>query len=296
MIRKNLVVLLIISTFTFSIYLLVESTKVADYKQYPSAFQQRGDRLLEERFPKTASDSLFMMEMEQLQFKDEVRNDLESNRINWQGVIASICLIIGSIVAVVGLFIKWADGKRESDIKDLKSLVITHYNTNIEQHNKIYKVLEVVEDITIRKNIYESLRNIARNYMHYQKGSMPEELQILIAAQSERLIEISEQVMNEKFSMEVYELFVVKMDEQMRVACKQVADMFGCDFLILYKQAQKLAADSFKMRLKAIVEDTDFNHKYDRYKRAADMFLDELIQTTIAKYKEFENDNARRTA
>ena len=293
MIRKNLVVLFIIISFSSSIWLLFRSTKVGEYKQYQSTFQQRGDALTEDRFPKNTSDSIFMMQMEQLQFKDEVRNDLESNRVNWEGIIASICLIIGSIVAVVGLFIKWADGKRELDIKDLKSLVITHYNTNIEQHNKIYKVLEVVEDITVRKTIYESLRNIAKNYMHYQKGSIPEELQVLITSQSERLIEISEQVMNEKFSIEVYDMLVVKLDEQMRIAWKQVAELFGCDFLVLYKQSQRIAINSFKMRLKSIVEDTEFNHKYDRYKRAADIFLDELIQMTIAQYKRFKDDNIK---
>lgn len=293
MIRKNLVVLFIIISFSSSIYLLFRSTKTSEYQPYPSSFQQRGDVLTKDRFPKNASDSLFMMQMEQLQFKDEVRNDLESNRVNWEGIIASICLIIGSIVAVVGLFIKWADGKRESDIKDLKTLVITHYNTNIEQHNKIYKVLEVVEDITVRKTIYESLRNIAKNYMHYQKGSIPDELQVLITSQSERLIEISEQVMNENFSIEVYDMLVVKLDEQMRIAWKQVAELFGCEFLVLYKKSQMIAIDSFKTRLKAIVEDTEFNHKYDRYKRAADMFLDELINMTIAQYKHFTNDNTK---
>lgn len=286
--KKFIFAVIIAIAIITAILLLYKSTEIKEYKEYPPTFKQRGDVITTERFPKNASDSLFMMQMEQLQFKDEIRNELKNNDLDWNGIIASLCLLIGSIVAIIGLFFKWMDSKRAIDIIELKSLVSDNHIQNLSQHDKIYKILEVVEDITIRKNIYESIRGIARNYMHYQKGSIPEDLQVLITSQAERLIALSEQVMNEKFSSDVYDVFVVKLDEQIRISWKQVTELFGCDFLIMYKTGQKQAVNSFKMRLKAIVEDTEFNSKYDRYKRASETFLDELIQLTIAKYKEFK--------
>lgn len=286
--KKIIVVAFIITAIVASILLLHRSTTVQEYKEYPPTFQQRGDVLPQDRFPKNSSDSMFLLQMEQLQFKDEIRNELTSNNIDWNGVIASICLLSGAFVGIMGLFFKWINSKRETDIIELKSIVIENHTQNLEQHNKIFKILEVVEDITIRKDIYESIRCIARNYMHYQKGSIPDNLQALITAQAERIIALSEQVMNEKFSLDVYDVIVVKIDEQSRIAWKQVAELFGCDFLVMYKSGQKEAVHSFKMRLKAIVNDTEFNSKYDRYRRASEMFLDELIQITLAKYKEFK--------
>jgi len=226
--------------------------------------------------------------MEQLQFKDETRNELNENKINWTGVIASGCLLIGAFVAILGLFFKWIDLKRSADITELKTLVIDNHDENKTQHCHFFKMLEVIEDITVRKNIAESFRAIARNYMHYQKGSIPDDLQTLITSQAERLIELSEQVMTERFSIDVYDVAVIKIEEQNKIAWSQAIDLFGKDFLPFYKCAQSNAVKGFKEHLYSIVIDTDFNGKYDRYKRASEYFLDELIRLTIAEYNNFK--------
>lgn len=274
---------------SIALTLLYFATRTTPYKEYPATFQQRGDEITTDRFPRNASDSLFLMQIEQLQFKDETRNELNENKINWSGVIVSGCLLIGAFVSILGLFFDWFEKKRANDIFELKTIVIDNHKENKLQHTQIYKILEVVEDITVRKNIAESFRSIARNYMHYQKGSIPEDLQTLITAQAERLIELSEQIMTERFSIDVYDVTVVKIEEQCRMAWHQVIELFGKEFLSYYKNAQANSVTEFKCKLRAIVEDTEFNGKYDRYKRAAEYFLDDLIRMTIAEYKRFKS-------
>lgn len=301
--QRFILIIVIIAAFSGGLYMIYRATNVQPYEQYPATFQQRGDQLTNERFPKNASDTIFMMQMEQLQFKDEIRHELTENKINWNDIIASIGIILAGIVSVIGLFFKWADGKRGVDILQLKQNINANHdeitnklNENEKQHKDIFVKLEVVEDLTVRKEIREAFRAIARNYMHYRKGSIPSDLQIIISAQAERLVDLSDQIMSEHFTIDVYDATLIKLDEQCREAWKQVADLLGCDFLVLYKEAQEIATKTFKRKLKNIVTDSEFNGKYDRYKRAGESFLDELIPLTIEQYTKYKQNEVTAKA
>jgi len=303
--KKTLLLTSLITAIVGALIILYYSTKTIPYVEYSPSFQQRGDVLTEDRVPKDISDSLFMVEVEQLQFKDEVRNELNNNKINWGGVVASGGIIISALLGILGLMFKWIDSKRSMDISEVKlSLSSLHYETkqiidsnhtevlkklddNAEQHSVIFNKLSIVEDLTVRKDIKESFRSISRNYMHYQKGNIPEKLQTLITAQSERLIELSDQIMTENFTDAIFDVAVVKIDQQCEIACRQVKELFDEEFISYYKRAQAKAIKCFKQNLKSIAFDQEFNGKYDRYKRAGEAFLDLLIPLTIAEYKKF---------
>ena len=307
---KNFVGILIICALIIigSIALSVVSTKTEPYKEYSPYFQQRGDKLTDERFPKNASDSLFAVQMEVRQYQDETRNELNENKINWTGVISGGSGILIAFLGILGSLFTYMDKRRSNEIVALTLHVDTqHYETrqviddnhseaikrldiNEEEHRGIHKILEVVEDITVRRAIEESFRGISRNFMYYQKGNIPETLQTLITAQAERLIELSDQIMTEHFTMPDYEFALIKIEEQCKIGCRQVVHIFGEKFLSYYKCAQGKATKEFKYKLLLMANDEKFNGKYGRYKRAGEGYLDTLISLTIEEYKRYTQD------
>lgn len=296
--RRTVLLIVIIMAVIASIWLLHRGTYTAPYKEYSSKFQQRGDKLSDERVLKNVSDSLFAMQMEQLQLKDEIRNELKSNKLNWNDIILSITLLAGAIVGIMGLFFKWQDGKRSDDIFELKQLVVTNHNesvefnkTNMEQHDKIYDKITLIDNIEIRKNITESLTFVAKKHIHYNRAWLPTEIQLLINGQTQRLIEVSEEIMTEQFDIETLSLAEIKIEDRSREAWKQVIELFGCDFLIKYKDGQEKAISEFKKRLSDIAYSNIVNSKYDRYRASAELFLHDLINNTITEYKKFTETN-----
>ena len=296
-----LVIIVVLALIIGSMYLFYKGTQQSQYQKFSDRFVYRGD--IGEYQPKDMNDSILLMQMEVLQFKDEVRNDLTSNRLNWGDIIISIAGIFAALVTVIGLIQKFFDDKRKSDIRELQLAVSTNHvetkgffaqtteslTENTKQHNKIFNSLILVEDITVRRNITDKLRSIARGYLHYQKGILTQPMQTLITSQAERLIELSEQVMNESFSEEVYDMAAMRIDELSRVAREQVCELIGTDFMrSKYKEIQSRAVNNFKHSLYNISNDKVFNSKYERYTRAAETFLDELIRETIKSYNDHQ--------
>ncbi len=284
------------------LYVFHRSTNKPPYKVYPNTFQQRGDVLSEDRFPKTASDTLYLMRMEQLQKYDEITNELENNRIDYNGIIAACSLILGSLIGIGKLLMDMSDRKNLAQMQDIKDTVQTKHeyaftqfdaiikklDDNTKQHEDIYVKLSVVEDITIRKNIAEQIKAIAHNHIHYHCNEIPDSLKLLIISQAERIIAFSNQIMNEKFSPNVLAEALIKIDEQSKLAKKQAIEIVDSNFYKFYNPLKVIAEKGFKERLSAIANDTEFNSKYDRYRRAAEWFADELIRSTITAYKKYK--------
>lgn len=279
-----------------SIYLLYKGTTVTPYKEYSSTFQQRGDAVTTDRFPANRSDSLFLMQMEQLQLKDEIRNEFKSNKLNWNQIITSITLLIGAFVGIIGMFFKWQDGKRTEDIFKLEQIVVNNHSesiefnkVNIDQHEKIYEKLTLVDNIELRKNVTDSLLYVAKKHIHYNRTWLPTEIQLVINGQTQRLIELSQEIMTEHFDMETYSLAETKIEGCNREGWEQVVELFGDEFLKHYKVGQQKAVCEFKRRLSDIAQSNVINSKYDRYRACAELFLHDLINNTIVEYKNFTN-------
>lgn len=295
--KHYIIIVVLIILIGISLGGMYFSTKTKPYKEFSPVFVQRGDALPDERFPKNASDTIYAIKMEVRQFKDEMRAELNNNKINWPGVIGSGGVLITSFLGILGLFFSRVDKRRESGTEELRLTIIANHNEainkldeNTNEHKEIFKMLETVEDITVRKSIEDSFRSISRNYMHYQKGTIPEKLQILITTQGERLIELSEQIMSENFTEAVFDLALLKLDEQCKIGIRQAEELFGKDFIPYYRYAQIISVKEFITRLKKILSDCEFNGKYGRYRRAGEILLDTLIPLTIEQYRKFINE------
>ena len=288
--KRTWITITIIATLgcVISAYFIVDRTP---YREYSDRWAFRGEEknvaILDTIQPINLADSMFAIHQAQDQFKNEVRNELKATRPD----VGAITGLIGAIMALIFGTLKYlqdiSNKKTELIFDGINKKITTQHEENKDQHTKIFEMLEIVKDNTVRKSITDALRKIGMDYMHYQKGIIPDEFRKLIEGQTERLIELTEQIMTESFTQDVLELAEVKIDEQSRKAWTQVEELFGSDFLIRYKCAQHHATKMFKAELADIVSDTVFNHKYERYSRVAQLFLNTLIQNTVKEYINF---------
>lgn len=154
-------------------------------------------------------------------------------------------------------------------------------NDSKMQFTQVFQTLVVLEDSMVRKSVTDGLRAVVRGYMHYNR-SIDDHAKMLIDCQCERVIEFSEEVMAETYKPENWEQTEMKLEIQSRKGRTQVKELFGDEYLEHYKVLQANAVNDFKERLRAIVHDEVVNSKYARYKNAAESFLHDLINETLA--------------
>lgn len=185
------------------------------------------------------------------------------------GLAALLTTIFGGIKLIVYYSNKGIHKKIDRFVKE-----------NLDQHGQIFKVLNVVEDSVVRKEVIDELRTIARGYIHYNK-LIDDKAKILIDSQCERVVEVAEEIMNEHFTQEVLEQTIIKTEAGCAAGRKQVLDLYGEEFLSRYVVIQSKAVETLMIKLRKIVEDRVTNSKYSKFKYAVVTFLHDMISETL---------------
>lgn len=163
---------------------------------------------------------------------------------------------------------------------------------NIKQHDKIFKTLSVVEDSVVRKEVIDELRTIARGYIHYNK-LIDDKAKILIDSQCERIVEVTEEIMNENFTQEILDQTIIKAEAGCVVGRKQACDLYGEEFLKRYSDIQANAIETVMIKLRKIVEDKVTNSKYSKFKYAVVTLLHDMISETLLLIHDIETSNKK---
>lgn len=257
------------------------ATVTPPYRILSSKKITRSYDTVDESIPKTDSDRMAILETSNSKLKDELRENIKESEPGWGWMVGAITSFMMCIISATKLI-------QEYSTKDIKAKIDGNHTENLEDHAKIFESLKVVADMAVRKDITEALKFIARNHIHYNKSWLPDEMQILIDSQTQRLIELSEEIMTEHFDIEVLSVIDAKIEARNHEAWKQVAELFGCEFLVKYKDGQGRAVADFKKRLSDIAYSNVVNSKYDRYRASAEVFLHDIIGNTINEYKNFK--------
>lgn len=192
------------------------------------------------------------------------------------GIAALLAVLLGGFK----LIIHYSNKSLVRNINSLREEVGEIKSENAEQHEKIFKTLSVVEDSVVRKEIIEELRTITRGYIHYNK-LIDTTAKILIDSQCERVVEVAEEMMNEKFTQEVLEQMIIKIDAGCAKGRQQVLELYGDGFLAEYTTLQQAALDTLMPKLHKIVTDGVTNSKYAKFKCATTAFLHDMISETL---------------
>jgi len=287
--KKVLFPSLVFLCFLIGMAGLYYSTRTKPYVKFEPTFQYRGqsgEKLkvdIDTLQLFNLADSLYAWQVEMLQRTEEQKFNIKEQKPDFMALLGSIALLIGAIVGMAKLITDTGTQRLALSLDEFKQ-------DQKQEHAKIVEILEVVKDNTVRKSVIDSIRKVGQEHIHFKKGMIPDNFQTLIEGQTERLVELSEQIMTQEFSTESLEIATIKLNEQCRIAWRQVTDLFGSDFLPYYKEGQKAATDRFIDKLQAIVSDAIYNAKYSRYKLAAKVFLNELIEETTKQYKRYEKD------
>ena len=273
-------------------------TKIKPYQVYSPTFVRRGtiEKAIDEYLPKNKSDSATVIKMAQLQFEDEIRNDIIKSKPDYKYIVSAIISFLGVLV----LFFTYMQKKSEAALALLikenhfemvknHEVTINLNKINVEQHEKIYDRLTMFDDMEAKDSVIDALTLVAKKHLFYNRIGLCDDLKLLIDSQAERLISLSKEIMVKKFDAETYSLTVVKIEQRNRQAWKQVEELFGKEFLALYKVGQKKAVEAFKKKLQDIVADNVTNSKLDRYRASAETFLQDIICNTIEQYQKFTN-------
>lgn len=163
---------------------------------------------------------------------------------------------------------------------------------NLDQHESICKVLSIVEDSVVRKEVIDELRTIARGYIHYNK-LIDDKAKILIDSQCERVVEVAEEIMNEHFTQDVLDQTIIKTEAGCAAGRRQVVELYGEEFLRRYSEIQIKAVETLMVKLRKIVEDKVTNSKYSKFKYAVVTFLHDMISETLLLMHDLETSNKK---
>jgi len=283
---KWILAVLAVSLFvSVGFYLMFNSLNRPTYKAYPERFQTRGDSARDEYMPKNRADSLFALEMLILQKSDQDEFNYNQGRPDVQKLltgILSILIALGGIGKLVYDFSNSKTEKRHSEILD-------KFAENAEQHVELFAGIKIATDTKNRKNVTDALAHIAADHLFHKRRYITPDLSELIKSQAQRLISLSNEIMNEKFTAEMLEYSFVCIETKNREALKQVGEIFGCDFIPFYKEGQTKCVNDFKANLVKLAQSNVINSKYDRYRAYAELFLHDIIESTLIKYEEFKS-------
>jgi hypothetical protein len=275
--------------------LLFKSLEPKPYKQYPNSFQQRGmQKAMDDYTPKTRADSLYAIEMLILQKSDERKyNDSNSKPDlgTLLGGIGAILLGLGGIGKVFYDSFGVRSDKRHTEIIDRFNGVDDKFEKNEEQHLQIFDDMKIVYDTKAKEAVADALRHIAEKHIYFKRKYISENMCLLINSQTQRLIELSDEIMTPNFTLESLALTEIKIEERNRQSWRQVAELFGCDFLVKYKISQKISVDKFKSNLKDLADKKITNSKYDQYRAIAELFLHDIIENTLLQYDIFVKEH-----
>lgn len=260
------------------------ATQQPPYEFYSKTFVTRGhvEDAMEKYTPQTASDSLFEMKVELAQKSDELVENIIKQRPDYNTILISLASFLSLIGILLKILFDSLQKKDDNKHKELEDLITKFHTETLHAITKI-------KDIEVRDAIFKSLRKLASNYIHFNK--QPIEVHNLIASQSERLISIMEEVMDEKLSYEFLDMIGAKIDQRARQAWKQVKELFGDEFLCQYRVMQEDSIAAYKMKLLQIVQDDYHNNKYERFYAASEAFLGCLISKTIDLHGTFDLKN-----
>jgi hypothetical protein len=240
--------------------------------------------------PKSRSDSLVAIEMLILQKSDEQKYNLINSKPDIEKLLAGIGLILTALGGVGKLFYDFTSSrseKKHGEIIEVLGEMKDELKINKDQHFQFSDGLKIVYDTKAREVVCDALKHISEKHIYFKKQYITPELALLINSQTERLISLSEEIMTDRFTIETLALADVKIEERNRAAWVQVNSLFGCDFLINYKEGQKLAVDKFKSNLRELAESNIINSKYDRYRAYTEIFLHDIIENTLVQYDKF---------
>ncbi|MBV5347900.1 hypothetical protein JZU46_06780 [bacterium] len=292
-ILKTLTLVLVVT----GLLLLHKGTLSPPYKEFSPTFVQRGliDQAMEDYSPKNASDSAVMNRMMELQFIDEVRSNLQESKPDYNMIIASVGSFLLALTALWKIVNDSLNKKSDKRFETLSDIVISHHKerqefekVNTVQHEKIFDRLLLVDDRVLRDSVTEALKAVARKHIHYNKQFCSAEMQMLIDGQTERVIQLSEEIITTQFTFEMLSVAEAKMETQKRASWKQVVELFGCDYLVRYKVGQAKAIEEFYSRLNVLAKEGVVNSRYDRYRASAELFLHDLIGMAITEYENFK--------
>ncbi len=284
--KRHWLIIMAISALVIGVLAFHIATVQPPYEFYSKTFETRGrvDKAMDEYTPMTASDSLYALQVEIAQKSDELAENIIKQRPDYNAVLvsmASFLTLIGILFKILFESLKTKDEKEHKRLEDLL----------VKLHEETIFTITKVNDIVARDSIFKSLRKMAANYIHY--NGHPVTVHNLIAAQAERLIELMDQVMDEKLSFEFIDIVSAKIDDKSRIAWAQVCELFGQDFLKDYRIMQEIAISNYKKRLLQIVQDSFYNNKYERFFAISESFLEEIIKGTIQIYKDHENNHSK---
>lgn len=282
--RGIIVSALIIIFLAVGFALLFRSLDKPPYKVYPNTFQQRGMQdAIDGYAPKSRADSLFALEMLILQKSSQQEYNYKEGSpdiIKLLGGILSILVAIGAIGKLLYDFVNSKSDKRHEEI-------MGSFAENAEQHVELFDGIRSANDAKYRRVVIDVLTHIAADHLFHKRRYITADLRDLIKSQAQRLIELSSQIMDEKFTPEMLEYAFVCIEAKNKEAWHQVSELFGCDFLLYYKDGQGKSVTEFKKNLTKLAESNIINSKYDRYRAYAELFLHDIIENTLLQHEKY---------
>jgi len=271
-------------------YLMFNSLNRPTYKSYPDRFQVRGDSSRDEYIPKNRADSLFALEMLILQKSDQDEFNYTQGRPDIQKLLTGILSILVAIGGIGKILYDFSNSKTEKRHIE----ILDKFAENSEQHVELFEGIKIAADTKNRKDVTDALTNIAADHLFHKRRYITPELSEVIKSQAQRLISLSNDIMNEKFTAEMLEYSFVCIETKNKEALKQIVETFGCDFAPFYKEGQAKCVNDFKANLTKLAQSNIINSKYDRYRAYAELFLHDIIENTLIKYEEFKSASVKK--
>ena len=179
-----------------------------------------------------------------------------------------------AILGFVGISLNYVQKNRFSKVElSLERNNLEHQDiidTNKSNYDVIVTELVTLRDITTRKHVIESFRDIINSYTRMTSDSM---LKPFIDAEGERLITFADEIMNEHFTKKVQEQAIVKIDYSQEEQRNEAKHLFGVTFHKLYVEIQNKNNNTLKESMYRIASDDLLNHKYERFKSVCENYL-----------------------
>lgn len=183
-------------------------------------------------------------------------------------------ILTTAILGFVGVSLNYVQknrfGKVELQLERNNSEHQDMVDVNKDNFESIVKELVMLRDITTRKTVVDSFRNIINGYTRMTSDTA---LKPFIDAEGERLITFAEEIMNEHFTKTVQEQAIVKIDYTQEEQRNEAKHLFGMSFYKLYSEVQIKNVNTLKESMYRIASDELLNHKYERFKSVCETFL-----------------------
>lgn len=179
-----------------------------------------------------------------------------------------------AVLGFVGISLNYVQKNRFSKVElSLERNNIEHQDiidTHKDNYSLIVTELVALKDISIRKHVIESFRDIINGYTRMTSDT---ELKPFIDAEGERLITFAQEIMNERFTVKVQEQAIVKIDYAQEEQRSEAKHLFGIVFEQMYAEVQNKNVNILKENMYKIASDDLLNHKYERFKSVCENFL-----------------------